>query len=500
MKLLNLLFISCLFLLLQPHLAVGQSRSIHSGDIYSLVSKANSKVVDVRNSAMVEGAPVDAWANTGSAAQRWVVRELGSNVYTFTNVASGLLLHLAGHSGSSVLQVDQQKDVNNNGSKWQLKKAGKGYYYLQPEGTKLAMGVSAIGDSVAGRLTISDFSRQDAEKWKLEKQSSQDAPPTAAIADKIFDAWYKTYNVQSRKGFWDKAEMMEVLLDAFEVTKNEKYIHLFDTMYTNFIGHNKEDWMYNNYNDDITWAVLFSVRGYLLGGNKTYLEKAKDQFDKMYARAFTNTYGGGLIWYETKTSKNACINGPAIVACCYLARATGDSSYYNKAIALYSWSKLYLLNAKTGKVNDAIDFDRQGNIKTSYWSSTYNQGTYLGAATMLYQYTKEKSYLQEAENIARYTRDSMFNGQVINTEDNGNDLPGFKGIWARYARMYTMELKKDDLKDWMLLNAKVAYNNRNSSNLIQTKWGTRTPEGKPRSAFGCSTAVSLLFNCLPFRR
>lgn len=209
----------------------------------------------------------------------------------------------------------------------------------------------------------------------------------------------------------------------------------------------------------------------------------------MYARAFTNKYGGGLTWYETKTSKNACINGPAIVACCYLAQATGDTNYYNKAITLYSWSKLYLFNPTTGKVNDNIDLDKKtGNLKTSFWSSTYNQGTYLGAAVMLYNFTKKASYLAEAEKIAQYTRDSMYQVRIMNNEDNGNDLPGFKGIFARYARIYTVETKKQDLVNWLQLNAKIAYNNRNSQDLIHTKWATRTGEEKPKSDFGTSTA------------
>jgi predicted alpha-1,6-mannanase (GH76 family) len=267
-------------------------------------------------------------------------------------------------------------------------------------------------------------------------------------------------------------------------------------MYKNFIANNKSDWMYNKYNDDITWAVLFCVRAYLLTGNKTYLEQGKDQFDKMYARASTNSFGGGLIWYETKTSKNSCINGPAMVACCYLAQATGDSTYYDKAIALYKWSKIYLFNPATGKVNDNVDVDKAGQIKISSWSSTYNQGTYLGAAVMLYKYTKQNSYLQEAQKIAEYTKDSMYNSKVINNEDRGNDLPGFKGIFVRYARKYAVEGNKSDLNAWLKLNAKVAYNNRNSEDLIHTNWATRTSEIKPKSEFGSSTAVSLLMNTL----
>lgn len=53
--------------------------------------------------------------------------------------------------------------------------------------------------------------------------------------------------------------------------------------------------------------------------------------------------------------------------------------------------------------------------------------------------------MSDAEKIAQYTRDSMYHDEVMNNEDGGNDLPGFKGIFARYAGMYTLECKKTDL-------------------------------------------------------
>ena len=86
----------------------------------------------------------------------------------------------------------------------------------------------------------------------------------------------------------------------------------------------------------------------------------------------------------------------------------------------------------------------------------------------------------------------------MDKEYNGNDLPGFKGIFARYARMYTVELNRTDLVGWLQLNARVAYDNRNSQNLIHTRWATKPSETGPHSAFGCSTAVSLLMNNLPY--
>ncbi|MDQ6901386.1 MAG: RICIN domain-containing protein, partial [Bacteroidota bacterium] len=469
---------------------------IISGKIYNLQSKANQKLLDVSNSSIENSANVDCWTDAKSDAQRWIVRHVNNDIYTLTNVASGKLLHATSSLADSV-NVDQDANTGNSDVKWILKKAGNGSYYLKSAANKnFSLNVNADDTADGTNVILSRPSTKDNQKWIFKKESPQNTPPSAAIADRVFGAWYTQYQVEKGKGFWDKAEMMEIVLDAYEVTKEAKYITRFDAMYKNFIANNKSDWMYNKYNDDITWAVLFCVRAYLLTGNKAYLEKGKDQFDKMYARALTGSFDGGLIWYETKTSKNACINGPAMVAACYLAKATGNSTYYDKAIALYKWSKLYLFNPATGKVNDNVDVDKAGQIKISRWSSTYNQGTYLGAAVMLYNYTKEDSYLQEAEKIAEYTRDSMYNYKVMNNEDRGNDLPGFKGIFARYARKYAVEGNKPDLNAWLQLNARVAYNNRNSEDLIQTNWGTRTSEIKPKSAFGSSTAVSLLMNTL----
>jgi predicted alpha-1,6-mannanase (GH76 family) len=477
-----------------------QTAGITSGAIYSIKSKVSNKMLNVTNASMDNSANVDCWTNTGSDAQRWIVTHAGNNIYTLTNVASGKLLHIVAPPADSV-NVDQFSDTGSDNIKWTLKKAGQGYYYLKTAANSdFSLNLHSGGSDDGTNVDLAKSSASASQKWLLRKELTQDTAPTIAVADKVFAAWYTSYNMESVKGnFWDNAEMMEVVLDAFEVTKDPKYKAMYETMYKNFIEKNGADWQGNKYNDDIAWAVLFSVRGYLLTGNIALREKAKEQFDKMYYRAFSNTYGGGLIWYQTKTTKNSCINGPAMVACCYLAQATGDSTYYNKAIALYTWSKVYLFDAATGKLNDNVDQDKKtGQLKISNWSSTYNQGTYLGAATMLYKYTKEASYLSEAQKIAAYIRDNMYNSKVMNNEENGNDLPGFKGIFARYARMYTVELNKTDLVEWLQLNAKVAYNNRNSQNLIQTKWATRTSETKPKSAFGCSTAVSLLMNSLPF--
>lgn len=477
-----------------------QTGKIRSGEIYKLKSKLNGELLDVSNSSMENNAGIDCWTDTKSDAELWKVTYIGKNQYTLTNIASGKLLHTASISADSV-NIDQFDNTGNYDVKWAVKKTGnKSYRLVSCANPNFSLDLNRKNTN-GTKVKLRPSSDNDTQKWYFLKVNRHDEGLTKLIAERAFSAWYTRYGIDTARGFWDKAEMMELVLDALEVTRENKYAVIFNNMYNNFIKQNKTDWMYNKYNDDITWAVLACVRGAMLTGNKAYLEQGKIQFDKMYERAFTDLYGGGLNWYETRTSKNACINGPAIVACCYLAQATGDKTYYDKAIGLYKWSKIYLLNVATGKVNDNVNLDRHSQkLSVSDWSSTYNQGTYLAAAIMLYKYTNESSYLCDAKEIASYTKDNMYSGRVINNESGGKDLPGFKGIFVRYARKYAVDGKQNDLNKWLQLNAKVAYNNRNSEDIIQTRWGTRTSETKPGTAFGSSTAVSLLINSLFLQR
>jgi hypothetical protein len=89
----------------------------------------------------------------------------------------------------------------------------------------------------------------------------------------------------------------------------------------------------------------------------------------------------------------------------------------------------------------------------------------------------------------------MYNDDTIDSE-SGQDLEGFKGIFPRYGRLYVVELDQPDYVPWLEENARVANNNRNSSGLISTLWGTRTPEDAELHAFDAHTAVSVLFNAL----
>ncbi|WP_167618796.1 glycoside hydrolase family 76 protein [Maribellus sediminis] len=475
------------------------SSAISSGSIYKITSKASGKVLDVLNSEMSDNANVCIWTDTDSDAQRWRLTAVSDNQFTLTNVASGKLLHMNGTTPENQLNINQYKNTNDATVLWQIAENTDGTFSIKcASDSNFALSVAGTETIDGSNVELSESAGGDRESWFFEEQDAREAAPTPEIADKIFAAWKEKYydartgdEIIPNEGYWGVAEMMEIVVDAYEVTGNLKYATMFSEMYNQVLTKYGHDWMWNDFNDDITWMVLACVRAGIILNNQTYINKAKDQFDKMYDRAI-HANGSWLTWKMGVPGTNSCINGPAMVACCYLAQATNNNAYYTKAIKLYDWSKNNLFVPETGEVYDS--YNSNGDGATNYWSSTYNQGTYLGASVMLYNYTKDPTYLKIADRIARYTEENMFRSSVIWYEE-GPDLDGFKGILMRYARKYVVDCNRPNFIPWLQLNAKVAYNNRNSENIISTIWSKRAEETVEYRGFNASTAVSLMINC-----
>ena len=288
--------------------------------------------------------------------------------------------------------------------------------------------------------------------------------------------------------FWTRAEMFEIAVDAYEQTGDAKYRDLMWQMYSGFLEEHGEDWAYNEYNDDIMWMTIGCARAYQLTGDSAYKDTAVKHFNMVYDRAWDETLGGGLFWRTDNQCKNSCINCPAVIAAALLYQITEEQVFLDRALQIYQW-QINTLSQENGAVYDNIDL--AGNYNT--WCSTYNQGTFIGASHLLYKITGEQSYLDRAVKAADYTMNEMYTQGVINTEDSGSDLPGFKGILARWLGKLVVEEDLEQYKDWMLLNAESAWNNRNVKGLMNTLWGEKTDDKKFYMPWGCSAAVALMY-------
>ncbi len=407
---------------------------------------------------------------------------------------------------SLVLTLDEALSVAASVMHWDLSLEGDLLTLTAGSKEALVSGLEYISATyVTGKGTDTTIPGDLAVVGAIDMTYSDAIDKTyAEMASDMFASFNDAYWVNNRwvdgNAFWDTAEILEVYIDAYEATGDESIKDMMVKFANMFLMKYKKDFSYNDYNDDIMWICIGLSRIYLLTGEETFKTVAKNNFDATYARAYNDTLGGGLWWKENEAvmSKNSCVNCPGAIAACLLGEITGEESYFEKAKGLIDWELTYMFEANTGRVYDAYNVEG----KINKWASTYNQGTFIGACTYLYKHYGNERYLAYASKAAEYAMKNFTNNQygvIDNSETGGNDLPGFKGILARWLYRYAKETNDLEILAFLQKNADVVYTHRNTSGLCWTSWKDQTPEDlSDRIAFGQSTAVSLLYNCQPW--
>jgi len=323
---------------------------------------------------------------------------------------------------------------------------------------------------------------------------------TTADADTIFSSYHKAfYFTNDDRGFyrattdggktwfWERAEQLEMVLDHYERTTNAASLAIFSNVFNGFVADHGRFWDQNEFNDDIMWMVIACARAHQLTGQADYRDIARTNFDMCYARAWSTNLGGGLWWRTSNLSKNACVNGPAAIAAFLLYQITGDTNYLAKARAIYEWERKVLLDPKTGRIADSIDYRGEINAR----SFTYNQGTFIGAANFL-------GRTNDARLAADFTKDVLCENGIMPGYNQTGDGGGFNGICARWTARFMKErgLQKSYLR-WLQANADAAWKMRRAAdNLSWSRWSRPAPDG-PLNSWACSSSVVILQVVLP---
>ena len=328
---------------------------------------------------------------------------------------------------------------------------------------------------------------------------------TAAAAFDSFDAAFyrrfkkhRTYFVTSTAGgyadFWKQAEMIEMVEDAYDSTRDPRYKEMIVDLETQFLWYYGKTWTNRIWNDDITWAVIAALRAYEITGDRQYLVLAQTNFDAMYARAWTSEFGGGMWWTTAKTQKDVTTTAPAAVAACMLFEDVHDAAYLAKAKTMYAWLRANLYDAHTGAVYDHLSHGANGKGTVVFPTPfTYNQGTFIGAANLLHRLTGVQSYAQDARRTLTWTQKNLTVHGILRSEagagiQNGG---GFKGIFIRYAVRFARDDHLTVVEPWFALNAAAAWSHRDARGLNGQAWARPTPGGLLYS-WDCSAGVVLL--------
>ena len=482
--------------------------SVIPGKTYRIMPEENTtKSLFVNNSSRENNAPVVLWTETDVPAQQWTVVEVADEGVVFQNVYTSKYLNV---SGKFLVQTVEK-------AYWTLEEADedRNIYYIK-KGEYLH-----ASSRYDGRQPFLGA----AQTWQLvevQPQSFFDATARRRMADAFLQQYLQdkgnehcTFN----NGGWNEAETMETILDMYEQTKDAAYLSVYEKCYKYMkyhVGNNWTggvvvggyDWFGYDFNDDVMWMIIGAARAYLLTGKQVYLNDAKKNFDLIWNRAHLG-YIDMLRWAELsgdRNGTNSCINGPAEVAACYIALGTGDESYFEKARMLYANQRQYLFEPETGRVYDSIVFDpiTMTVTSTNTWASTYNQGTMLGAAVLLYRHYGDEQYKTDADKIIAYAKHELCNddGVVRVCQNVDGDFQGFKGILMRYAGLYAREYNDAGYLSWLKVNAFHAFNNINSHSFGHSAWLTKASEdmmydgkdySKASSSFGASTALAAAF-------
>lgn len=304
--------------------------------------------------------------------------------------------------------------------------------------------------------------------------------------------YYATTDGKEIGSIWTQAIFWDIVMDAYQRTEDPDYLQMihdiYEGGYNEYDGYNwenKEEWFIY---DDIMWWVIALARAHTITGEEKYLDLSITGFDRVWRDSYDQK-DGGMYWNFDHSGKNACINYPTVIAAMRLYRITGDEIYLDKAKKIYSWARENLFEEATGRVAD----HKVGEDPPAYEDYTYNQGTAIGAAVMLYQETNEQSYLDDAILAADHTKNEMSDSNgILPAEGDWNEQGVLKAIFVRYMDMLIEETGQEQYLPWLQKNANTAWQNRDKTRtLMYRDYDAPVPEGRIQS-YEASSAVGFM--------
>jgi autotransporter-associated beta strand protein len=296
-------------------------------------------------------------------------------------------------------------------------------------------------------------------------------------------------NNSSTTYFWQFANEIQSVEDAYLWTSNSAYLGMTTNLLNGFLTYAGPDWSYDGYNDDDLWATMAFAMGAQITGRTNYAAIAKANFDLVYARAWDTNLGGGLYWeYPNNASKNACVNGPGAISAALLFQLYGDTNYWNKATNIYYWERAVLYTSSSGRIADNIGTN--GTVNGG--PTTYNQGTFIGAADLLGQ-------TNDAALTGTYTMNSMSAAGCLPQYGIGGNNSIFNSIFIRWMGRFMRDSGlQAPYQAWLQNQANAAWNGRRTvDGLSWCQWPQQTPNGTNFYSYDCISSFEAMLAVPP---
>ncbi|MCH7409780.1 hypothetical protein MM239_10275 [Belliella sp. DSM 111904] len=281
----------------------------------------------------------------------------------------------------------------------------------------------------------------------------------SGVSDSLQNATYNTYLTSGgtyrenntgneRFHYWWNAHMLDVLVDGYIRTNDESYLPKMKALLQGIRSKNGNTYV-NVFNDDMQWLGISALRAYQATGDEEYRTVGRFLWEEN-KKSWSDVLGGGITWKSDEPlGKNACSNGPAAILACLMYQVDGQQDDLDWAIQIFNWLKNTLVDPQTGLVWDNVELVNNEPVFNRDWIFTYNQGSFIGAATLLYQLTGENTYLQDAIRTANTSStSSQVTTQGLLRDEGQGDGGLFKGIFVRYY-------------SWLILTEGLSESDRN---------------------------------------
>ena len=283
----------------------------------------------------------------------------------------------------------------------------------------------------------------------------------------------------AQNDYWPEAHGLDVVVDAYLRTHDEKYKKVIWDFYDGVKNKNGGKWRHDFY-DDMGWHAMAHLRAYYATNDDRFLKSSHELWT--WITEGWNDYDGGGIQWKVGTDaesmgKGIPSNGPAAIIAARFAQKYPDETIngftnLQWSLRIYEWMKYHRTVLSTGRIFE--------NYDTTNGDYSYDVGTFMGAAIELYNITKEKVYFNDAVKVARYhiannvnTAYKVMRDYGEQTGDGGgHDCNLFKGIFVRY---FTILIQHPDLSDGDRMRF-VAFL-KNNANYLWTL-GTEKPDIK----------------------
>jgi len=313
--------------------------------------------------------------------------------------------------------------------------------------------------------------------------------------------YYATTERKNIGAIWTQAIFWDIIMDAYKRTEDPLWRTMIDDLYAGaykqydaFNWENKVVWFIY---DDMMWWIISLARAYELTGNKTYLRTSIDGYNRVWRDAY-DPVGGGMFWSFNHDVKNACINYPTVIASMVLYRITNNAVYLENARKIYAWSRANLFENGTGRIAD----HKNGNNPAAFGENyTYNQGTCIGSAVMLFKATKDSVYLQDAKTAANFTKNVMSDSDgILPAEGDWNEQGVLKSIFAHYIMQLVIDCNQPQYLSWIYNNINTGWRNRDKKRgLTHRDYKHPCPTGRIQS-YESSSIVAFMQVCPPEKK